>query len=161
MAYNNGNNNNGNRIPSHLRRGDRSTLTNEMIRDQHIQSATHDLIQSHQQFIANRQEMETMRIAQQLQDCRNLQQQPNATTSYHINKFRQSKSSWGLHRQALSRSLSHLSNQLTYPSSPPASSPSFIQNHDVIHHDNSRLFTALCHQLTTILPIPETITTYH
>ena len=54
--------------------------------------------------------------------------------------FRQSKSTWGLHRQALSRSLSHLSNRLNYPSSPPASSPSFIHNHNVIHHDN-RLFT--------------------
>ena len=65
MAANNANNNNGNRIPSYLQRGDRSTLTNEMIRDQHIQSATNELVQSHQQFVANRQEMETMRIAQQ------------------------------------------------------------------------------------------------
>ena len=54
MADGNANNNNGNRIQSRLQPVDRSTLTNEMIRDQHIQSATSELIQSHQQFIANR-----------------------------------------------------------------------------------------------------------
>ena len=120
--------------PSHTRLGDPVPLTNEMIRDQHIANTTAQL-RDHQQYVHNRQRMETDRIGNQLHDRQQLQLQPNATHSYYINKMRQLRGKWGLHTPVLNRSFSHMAHSYLHPTT------STNTNAIPLHSTSSRLFT--------------------
>ena len=124
----------GNRIPSQPQFGGQSSLTNEMIRDQNIQNTSTIINHNHQQFIQNRQQMETMRIATQLHQRQQLQQQPNATNSFYINKFKQIRQRFGLHKHTLNRSFSYLANASSISSPNPAPSAQ-------LHPPASNIFT--------------------
>ena len=120
----------GNRIPTNTYRGDQSSMTNEMIRDHSIHNSSNTLQHNHQQFMQHQQQLETLRIANHLHERQQLQQQPNATNSFYMNKFQNMRNQWQLHTHALNRSFSQLANNT-----------GLMNTSAALHPTNTRLFT--------------------